>query len=382
MQEADGGNPRAGAGRSQAKKRRAVGGDQQQQQQPRRGPKKRYSRHAKPPYSYLAMIALVITAAPGKRLKLAQITRQIASFFPFFKETYVGWKDSIRHNLSANNCFRMVLKDPSKPKAKGNYWTVDVDRIPPEALKLQNTAVSRHGEVAFAPDLSPFVLHGQIYVPPGAAPDPQIPPPDPQVPLPAESVAIKEEETRETPAKMSFSIRSLLKPSGEDGSAESGSSTSDVASVSHPHPPSLGEEAQGGPRPPASPPQPPSTACRHTDCFQAPPLWPPPPGTSSPAAGAPLPLLLTIPLSLPYCTLAPAPYAGSACWNLVGAVPCPLPHPYLEPPPLSGPLEVQQAGRTIAGEAPWAAPVPWGVPLQPVSPSPLFLREPGRGWQN
>lgn len=36
--------------------------------------KKKYSRHAKPPYTYLAMIALVIQAAPGRRLKLAQVS--------------------------------------------------------------------------------------------------------------------------------------------------------------------------------------------------------------------------------------------------------------------------------------------------------------------
>lgn len=35
--------------------------------------KKRYLRHDKPPYTYLAMIALVIQAAPFRRLKLAQV---------------------------------------------------------------------------------------------------------------------------------------------------------------------------------------------------------------------------------------------------------------------------------------------------------------------
>lgn len=35
--------------------------------------KKRYLRHDKPPYTYLAMIALVIQASPFRRLKLAQV---------------------------------------------------------------------------------------------------------------------------------------------------------------------------------------------------------------------------------------------------------------------------------------------------------------------
>ncbi|XP_077209662.1 forkhead box protein H1-like [Paroedura picta] len=132
---------------------------------------KRYHRHPKPPYTYLAMIALVIQAAPERRLKLSQIIKEISSLFPFFKEGYQGWKDSIRHNLSSNDCFHKVLKDPAKPKAKGNFWTVDVSRIPLEALKLQNTPVSRQEERAFVVDLAPYVLHGWPFrcsqVPPG-----------------------------------------------------------------------------------------------------------------------------------------------------------------------------------------------------------------------
>ncbi|KAE8599995.1 hypothetical protein XENTR_v10017425 [Xenopus tropicalis] len=123
--------------------------------------KKSYQRYAKPPYSYLAMIALVIQNCPEKRLKLSQILQDISSLFPFFKGNYQGWKDSIRHNLSSNDCFRKVLKDPLKPQAKGNYWTVDVTRIPPDALKLQNTAVTRQD--LFPLDLAPYILHGQPY---------------------------------------------------------------------------------------------------------------------------------------------------------------------------------------------------------------------------
>ncbi|XP_063156081.1 forkhead box protein H1-like [Candoia aspera] len=129
----------------------------------RRRKKKKYHRHPKPPYTYLAMIALVIQASPDRKLKLSQIIKEISTLFPFFKDGYQGWKDSIRHNLSANDCFHKVLKDPAKPKAKGNFWTVDVDLIPPEALKLQNTPVSRQEERAFTVDLAPFVYHGWAF---------------------------------------------------------------------------------------------------------------------------------------------------------------------------------------------------------------------------
>ncbi|XP_023604066.1 LOW QUALITY PROTEIN: forkhead box protein H1 [Myotis lucifugus] len=133
--------------------------------QPPKRRKKRYLRHDKPPYTYLAMIALVIQAAPSRRLKLAQIIRQVQAVFPFFRDDYEGWKDSIRHNLSSNRCFRKVPKDPAKPKAKGNFWAVDVSLIPAEALRLQNTALCRRwqGRGArgiFAKDLGFYVLQG------------------------------------------------------------------------------------------------------------------------------------------------------------------------------------------------------------------------------
>ncbi|XP_066435006.1 forkhead activin signal transducer 3-like [Eleutherodactylus coqui] len=119
--------------------------------------KKNYQRYAKPPYSYLAMIALVIQDSPEKKLKLSQILQEISNIFPFFKGDYQGWKDSIRHNLSSNECFTKVLKDPHRPQAKGNYWTVDVSKIPADVMKLQNTAVTRQN--IYPQDLAPFIVH-------------------------------------------------------------------------------------------------------------------------------------------------------------------------------------------------------------------------------
>ncbi|CAM9305394.1 unnamed protein product [Bubo scandiacus] len=76
---------------------------------PPRGRPPRYRRHPKPPYSYLALIALVIRAAPARRLKLSQILQQLRSLFPSFGGGYQGWRDSVRHNLSSNPCFAKAV---------------------------------------------------------------------------------------------------------------------------------------------------------------------------------------------------------------------------------------------------------------------------------
>ncbi|KAJ7338242.1 hypothetical protein JRQ81_010964 [Phrynocephalus forsythii] len=92
------------------------------------------------------------------------IIEEIGRLFAF-EENYVGWKESIRHNLSSNACFFQEPKDPTNPKSKGNFWRVSVAQIPPGALKLQNTPLSRQPGGALAPDLAPFVLGGHPYTP-------------------------------------------------------------------------------------------------------------------------------------------------------------------------------------------------------------------------
>ena len=63
--------------------------------------------------------------------------------FPFFQGEYTGWKESVRHNLSQCDAFKQVLRDPNRPQSKGNFWTVDIDKIPAEQFRRQNTKVSR-----------------------------------------------------------------------------------------------------------------------------------------------------------------------------------------------------------------------------------------------
>ncbi|CAG9835486.1 unnamed protein product [Diabrotica balteata] len=81
-------------------------------------------RQEKPPYSYIALIVMAIQHSPTKRLTLSEIYTFLQQRFPFFRGSYQGWKNSVRHNLSLNECFIKLPKGLGRP-GKGHYWTID-----------------------------------------------------------------------------------------------------------------------------------------------------------------------------------------------------------------------------------------------------------------
>lgn len=75
----------------------------------------------KPNHSYISLIACAVLASPEKRLVLSDIYNFILENFSYFRNKGPGWRNSIRHNLSLNECF---IKAGRSPNGKGHYWAI------------------------------------------------------------------------------------------------------------------------------------------------------------------------------------------------------------------------------------------------------------------
>lgn len=62
----------------------------------------------KPPLSFACMIFMAVESSPTKTLPVKDIYDWVMWKFPYYRNAPPGWKNSVRHNLSLNKCFKKV----------------------------------------------------------------------------------------------------------------------------------------------------------------------------------------------------------------------------------------------------------------------------------
>uniref|UniRef100_A0A3Q2QBU3 Forkhead box N2 n=1 Tax=Fundulus heteroclitus TaxID=8078 RepID=A0A3Q2QBU3_FUNHE len=94
----------------------------------------RDSLKSKPPFSFSLLIYMAIEQSPSKSLPVKEIYGWILEHFPYFSNAPTGWKNSVRHNLSLNKCFRKVDRSLGKVGRGG---------VPPDFLKPTRIGLSQ-----------------------------------------------------------------------------------------------------------------------------------------------------------------------------------------------------------------------------------------------
>ncbi|ROT71794.1 putative fork head domain-containing protein FD5 [Penaeus vannamei] len=157
----------------------------------------------KPQHSYIGLIAMAILSSPDKKLVLSDIYQYILDHYPYFRSRGTGWRNSIRHNLSLNDCF---VKAGRSANGKGHYWAIhpaniDDFRRGDFRRRRAQRRVRKHLGLAVDDDSEPEA----VSPPPPHGPTPDGLPPSASPRAPATDVPL-------TRPKRQFDVLSLLAP--------------------------------------------------------------------------------------------------------------------------------------------------------------------------
>lgn len=81
-----------------------------------------YADEEKPNQSYIGLIGQAIMSSLDKKMVLSDIYKWVLTHYAYFRNKGPGWKNSVRHNLSLNDCF---VKAGRSPNGKGNFWAIN-----------------------------------------------------------------------------------------------------------------------------------------------------------------------------------------------------------------------------------------------------------------
>ncbi|XP_075214988.1 fork head domain-containing protein FD4-like [Lycorma delicatula] len=196
----------------------------------------------KPPYSYISLTAMAIWSSPEKMLPLSDIYRFISDRFPYYRRNTQRWQNSLRHNLSFNDCFVKIPRRPDRP-GKGAYWALHpaaLDMFENGSLlrrrkrfKLMKSDKDRlENELAALANMNRFLFAPpptSAHVPPSQTAQP----PPPAAPPAVELLTVSSEPPPRP--KRDFTIESLISPDRPSSSPPPPAPCCPPPSL-HPHP--------------------------------------------------------------------------------------------------------------------------------------------------